>query len=365
MMQTAGRGQASAFSWWLRTGRVPPVRSADGVELKFNPWHDPTNGQFTFSGTGQRDGAGGAGDRADRPNGRASRTLDLGALRSSRGSTTVGPTEPLGSQAAGAADKPSGKTPSEAGRGPIAGTRRDRPNAAVEFAAGLGEGLYGVAEDTVAGARAVLTTNPVTTVRKVGGSIAGMIDSAIAAEDVPARVQVSRAAEAVANASARDIGRATGSVVGNTALAAAPGAALAKVSAARHISKARPRETFAPSKMGWVKETINSKKDWKIYNDNATGGRPGQAPTLMRTMPDGSKRPVKFDGHEGGYMIDRKWSVSGKPRSVAQILRQSQVLREHRTVGTYEVPTEAKRIAALKVLKKLNVRNIKIRVVKP
>jgi hypothetical protein len=38
------------FSVWLRTGRRP-TRTADGIELKFNPYHDPRNGQFT-SGPG-------------------------------------------------------------------------------------------------------------------------------------------------------------------------------------------------------------------------------------------------------------------------------------------------------------------------
>ena len=50
-------GAQSAFGWWLRTGRLMPVRSADGVELKFNPYHDPDNGQFTFAPGG---GGGGA-----------------------------------------------------------------------------------------------------------------------------------------------------------------------------------------------------------------------------------------------------------------------------------------------------------------
>ncbi len=36
----------SAFSHWLRTGRWPSRR---GIELKFNPYHDPRNGQFTFA----------------------------------------------------------------------------------------------------------------------------------------------------------------------------------------------------------------------------------------------------------------------------------------------------------------------------
>jgi hypothetical protein len=42
-----------AFSIWLRTGRFPNLKSADGIEIKFNPWHNPQNGQFTFANTGR------------------------------------------------------------------------------------------------------------------------------------------------------------------------------------------------------------------------------------------------------------------------------------------------------------------------
>ncbi|MDP1027677.1 DNA/RNA non-specific endonuclease [Sphingomonas sp. KR1UV-12] len=42
-----------AFGVWLRTGRLPAIRGEDGLELKFNPWHDPENGRFTFAGTGR------------------------------------------------------------------------------------------------------------------------------------------------------------------------------------------------------------------------------------------------------------------------------------------------------------------------
>lgn len=192
-----------------------------------------------------------------------------------------------------------------------------------------------------------------------------MIDTAIAAEDTPARIQVSRAAEAVANASARDIGRATGAVAANAALAATPGAALARVSALRRLRMARPRPTFDPPQIGWAKETIKSDEPWKAYNDSATGARPGQAPTLMRTMPDGSKRPVKFDGIQGEYVIDRKWGVRDAPHARAQLLRQSQVLAQHRLIGTWEVPTQVQKAKAVKLLKKMNVTNIKVRVVKP
>lgn len=39
-----------AFSIWLRTGRrVPVAQLAAEMQAKFNPWHDPANGQFTNS----------------------------------------------------------------------------------------------------------------------------------------------------------------------------------------------------------------------------------------------------------------------------------------------------------------------------
>ncbi len=56
-MQLSPSEKRQAFSWWLRTGRLPTVRSAAGLELKFNPYHDPKDGRFTF-------GPGGAGSVA-------------------------------------------------------------------------------------------------------------------------------------------------------------------------------------------------------------------------------------------------------------------------------------------------------------
>ncbi len=41
------------FSVWLRTGRLPTEQTG-GIELKFNPYHDPRNGQFTFAPGGPR-----------------------------------------------------------------------------------------------------------------------------------------------------------------------------------------------------------------------------------------------------------------------------------------------------------------------
>lgn len=53
-MQQTEQLRRQAFSSWLRTGRWPVVRSAGGIECKFNPYHDPTNGRFTFAPGGAR-----------------------------------------------------------------------------------------------------------------------------------------------------------------------------------------------------------------------------------------------------------------------------------------------------------------------
>jgi hypothetical protein len=357
MDQTADGEHKSGFSHWLRTGSLPTALSPEGVELKFNPWHDPEDGRFTFAGTGSHYGWSGADPTGepsmdDRGKSRAARPSKSEALRAgTRIYDGRRRTEP----------GPSGGHP----QSDAASRRGSPPNPVAEFVSGVGEGLYDVGKETVTGVHAALTTNPVMTIRNAGGGIAGMIDTAIAAESTPARIQVSRAAEAVANASARDIGRATGTVAGNVALAVAPGAALSKVSALRSLRLVRPRITYAPPQIGWVKEVVRSEKPWKAYNDSATGSRAGQAPTLMRTMADGSKRPVKFDGVQGDYVIDRKWSVRDMPHARAQILRQSEVLAQHRLIGIWEVPTSAQRTKALKLLKKMNVTNIKVKVAKP
>lgn len=53
----------SAFAVFLRTGRRQVVRS-DKIEVKFNPWHNPEDGRFTFAGQGVYYGQGGAGSRS-------------------------------------------------------------------------------------------------------------------------------------------------------------------------------------------------------------------------------------------------------------------------------------------------------------
>lgn len=49
-----------AFPIWLRTGRLPSDPEGDEIECKFNPWHDPEDGRFTFAGAGRYHGGGGS-----------------------------------------------------------------------------------------------------------------------------------------------------------------------------------------------------------------------------------------------------------------------------------------------------------------
>lgn len=60
-----------AFEIYLRTGRRI---SAQQIETKFNPWHDPEDGRFTFEGRGNyfpRLGLAGRAERLSRSTGRS------------------------------------------------------------------------------------------------------------------------------------------------------------------------------------------------------------------------------------------------------------------------------------------------------
>jgi len=59
-MRDSAHGQQSGFALWMRTGRWPDPGAGAAIKRKFNPWHDPDDGRFTFAGQGRRYGSGGA-----------------------------------------------------------------------------------------------------------------------------------------------------------------------------------------------------------------------------------------------------------------------------------------------------------------
>jgi hypothetical protein len=48
----ANRDRRRAFGIYLRTGRIVARPEGHGLQVKFNPWHDPADGRFTFTGQG-------------------------------------------------------------------------------------------------------------------------------------------------------------------------------------------------------------------------------------------------------------------------------------------------------------------------
>ena len=85
----------SAFEFYVRTGR----RIAEHLETKFNPWHDPNDGRFTFAGQGMSFGRDGSGRAASSKN--PTRGVSSGGGRSSP------PARPVPARTARLADKPS------------------------------------------------------------------------------------------------------------------------------------------------------------------------------------------------------------------------------------------------------------------
>ncbi len=364
-MQQTGDGQERRFARWLRTGRLPMVDEAGGIEHKANPWHDREDGRFTSAGAGLYAGGGQGGSSGNRTG------------RTPPGPAGAAPTPSIrsGTQPNTAA-KPARNANWSNDRARLEAQRRQHPASAppapargrpagAEFVAGVGEGLYDTAVGTAKAVYATATTNPVTTLRQIGRGIAATIDTAIAAEDVPARVQISRAADAVANASARDVGRVVGSVAANGALAALPGATALRLAKLRRLKGLREQVPYRPLPIEWVKENLGKDKPWITYNNGTPGARPGLAPALLRTMPDGSVRKVKFDGLIGDYIIDRKTNIVTKRDAKAQALRQSDVLAQHDLPGTWAVPTKKVQIRARRALKKWDIKNIKVRIEKP
>lgn len=374
-MHSAAEQRRHAFSVWLRTGRWPRNLDSRQREFKFNPWHDTRNGRFTFPGAGRYFARGGANS----PNAAPQDSPKIDLFIDDPAKPRLTSVEEIDAWAAKLlaehGNKPGYAEAIEARRQRYKENLASRPSdplgKVVEFAEGLGEGFYDVGKGVVTGFYSLVTTNPITSVQNIEFGIARMLDGAIAAEDTPAHVQITRAAASMANASAHDVGYALGSVAGNVGLAVVPGAITTKVSSSSRVGKvgavAAPKR---PPKIIWVDENIGLKGVAKNYNDSAMGARSnvatkrGRVPALERTMPDGTIRAVKFDGVDGDYLIDRKWSIYTTQKSKEQALRQSDALAQHGLTAIWEVPTQIQKNRAIKMLNQLNIPNITVRVIK-
>ena len=56
-VNTGSKEYHRAFGKWLRTGFWAFDPAAEAAETKYNHWHDPRSGRFTFAGAGRHDGS--------------------------------------------------------------------------------------------------------------------------------------------------------------------------------------------------------------------------------------------------------------------------------------------------------------------
>ncbi|MBB3472474.1 hypothetical protein [Sphingomonas sp. BK345] len=160
------------FSIWLRTGRLPTLRE-DGVELKFNPWHDPRDGRFTSNPGG--DGGTKIALTEDR---------ELPPVRT-RAEAEAWRAEQLSRHGDRSDNRAAIEARYQQYLRALAAQPHDPAAAAVDFAAGVGEGVADVGRSSAAGLKAALTTNPLITIAQTNAGVAAMIDGMISAEDTP------------------------------------------------------------------------------------------------------------------------------------------------------------------------------------
>lgn len=341
-----GLENQSAFSHWLRTGRVPSPRNAAGVELKFNPWHDPDDGRFTFANAGVFYGRGGSG--GDRGGG--------------------------------------GRSPGDAGRRPRRVAKIDPPapgDLVITAKRQTVEDVRSLSKEEMSGFEIAAKARK-WTARRENAEISRFARmKRLAAE----RTAMEKAGEEAWAKEVRDFGKlyaedallqAAGGAAGKFVIAPAARRAAPVVERLvrpqAHARKLAERASAPPpSRPVWVDENASMRPRAKAYNDSAPGARSNsatrksQAPAIYRTTADGKRRPVRFDGFEDDaypIYIDRKTGVRFTKGAIDQAQRQSIALRQNNAVGRWDVPDEKTKRAALKLLRKAEVNNISVKVIK-
>lgn len=223
-MNTPTKDRRAAFSVWLRTGRWPRAETARSVEVKFNPWHDPRNGQFTFGPGGPRSEGQTRSDPIgdllkEDPSLRPITTIEQADAWRARLLAKYG-TLPRFRKAIEAQYKVyESKVP----------PRRQSPvSQAIEFYTGEAQALLDIGKNTAIGTYNLIT-QPGPTIRS-GVTQFLRTTNAIITDDTPTYVYIDRAAKWLNNASAYQLGYAAGTAAGNLILTIAPEAAALKIS---------------------------------------------------------------------------------------------------------------------------------------
>ncbi|WP_246006806.1 hypothetical protein [Actinomadura pelletieri] len=116
----------------------------------------------------------------------------------------------------------------------------------------------------------------------------------------------------------------------------------------------------------WVNENATMDSAARAYDDGALGAVRGKAPALhYYGVNRNSLSIVKFDGVDlkNRVMIDRKLNVKGYPKTYRQAQNQSLALEQNGMTGRWEVPNERAAKDARRILGRLNITNIRVRIV--
>ena len=156
--------QRREFAYWLRTGRLG--NGDTSPEFKFNPWHDPADGRFTWANSGRFYGQGSATgpEGAAKPRGPATPADPAGydgpeivvmAPRGSEGRQRVWPVAGNGAPTVRGARGPNGQTYAD-GRFSREGryridrrTRRGRAHMGIDLPGTLGDPVRAAADGVV------------------------------------------------------------------------------------------------------------------------------------------------------------------------------------------------------------------------
>lgn len=230
-MHFSANDRRTAFSMWLRTGRWPRVEAARGVEVKFNPWHDPRNGRFTFGPGGSRTQDGQARPSKsilkEDPKLSTPKTIEEADAWKTKMLAKYGRWHNIS------------EAIKEKYRVYINGITPPKTavNQAIEFFSGEVKWLLDSDVAILDTARA-LTNNPKVALKNIALGFVVTVD-AIARDDTPTYVYLKRFANWLNTAPPKEIGYGYASVVGNTAMmAVGPEGTAAKLSTASRLSEA-------------------------------------------------------------------------------------------------------------------------------
>ena len=111
----------------------------------------------------------------------------------------------------------------------------------------------------------------------------------------------------------------------------------------------------------WVNETL-ANKDALDYEKGAAGWVDGKAPRLS-AIDERGIISVKFDGIDGGTLVDRKTAVTMHPKIYKQLVRQSAAAAQNGYTVRWEVPKQGEARRVLKLISILGIKNIQVMVV--